>query len=137
VTCGGWARWPTMAPLFRGHRPRRLRHHLVQAAGVSLIGSLVAMALLPSGFDIADMSTGGEDPAVRSHLESPADAYLVGLMKRYRCSTDGFGQEEIPQSAIIRRAQGQIAVVSFDRGWEVFQDDGPESLVAVCLRPPH
>ncbi len=105
---------------------------------MSVIGSLVAMALLPSGFDIADMSIpGGEGPDVRSHLESPSDAHLVGLMKHYRCSTDGFGQEEIPRSAIIRRAQGQVAVVSFDRGWEVFQDDGPESLIAVCLRPPH
>ena len=57
-------------------------------------------------------------------------------MQRYRCSTDGFGHSEIPGSAIIRRPRGQVAVVSFDRGWEVFKYDGAASLVAVCLRPP-
>ena len=125
-----------MAPLFRGNRPFTLRHHLVQAAGVTVIGSLVAMALLPSGFDIADMDVSGEPPAARSHLQTPADAHLQALMERYRCSTEGFGDAEIPGSAIIRRTQGRVAVVGFDRGWEVFRDDGPASLVAVCLRPP-
>lgn len=125
-----------MAPLFRGNRPLTLRHHLVQAAGVTVIGSLVAMALLPSGFDIADMDVSGDRAAARSHLQTPADAHLEAVMERYRCSTEGFGHSEVPGSAIIRRAQGRLAVVSFDRGWEVFRDDGPESLVAVCLRPP-
>jgi len=125
-----------MAPLFRGNRPLTLRHHLVQAAGVTVIGSLVAMVLLPSGFDIADMDVSGDRAAARSHLQTPADAHLEAVMERYRCSTEGFGHSEIPGSAIIRRAQGRLAVVSFDRGWEVFRDDGPESLVAVCLRPP-
>ena len=125
-----------MAPLFRGNRPLTLRHHLVQAAGVTAIGSLVAMALLPSGYDIADMDVSGDRAAARSHLQTPADAHLEAVMERYRCSTEGFGHSEIPGSAIIRRAQGRLAVVSFDRGWEVFRDDGPESLVAVCLRPP-
>ncbi len=125
-----------MAPLFRGNRPLTLRHHLVQAAGVTVIGSLVAMALLPSGFDIADMDVSGDRAAARSHLQTPADAHLQAVMERYRCSTEGFRHSEIPGSAIIRRAQGRLAVVSFDRGWEVFRDDGPESLVAVCLRPP-
>ncbi|WP_344148221.1 hypothetical protein [Nocardioides koreensis] len=103
---------------------------------MTVIGSLVAMVLLPSGFDIADMDVSGDRPAASS-LQSPADAHLAALMKRYRCSTEGFGHSQIPGSAIIRRAQGRVAVVSFDRGWEVFRDDGPESLVAVCLRPPH
>ena len=125
-----------MAPLFRGNRPLTLRHHLVQAAGVTVIGSLVAMALLPSGFDIADMDVSGDRAAARSHLQTPADAHLEAVMERYRCSTEGFEHSEVPGSAIIRRAQGRLAVVSFDRGWEVFRDDGPESLVAVCLRPP-
>ena len=55
--------------------------------------------------------------------------------KGYRCSTDGFGHSQIPGSAIIRRADGTVAVVSFDRGWQIFKADGPASLVAVCLRP--
>ena len=124
-----------MAPQPRRRPARTLRHHLVQAAGVTIIGALVAMALLPGSVDIADLS-GGDRPAARSQVQTPADAHLAALMDRYRCSTEGFGHSAIPESAIIRRPSGQVRLVTFDRGWQVFQDHGPTSLVAVCLRPP-
>lgn len=124
-----------MAPQPRRRPARTLRHHLVQAAGVTIIGALVATALLPGSIDIADM-TGGDGTVSRSQVQTPADAHLAALMDRYRCSSEGFGHSEIPASAIIRRPGGEVRVVSFDRGWQVFQEHGPTSLVAVCLRPP-
>jgi hypothetical protein len=124
-----------MAPQPRRRPARTLRHHLVQAAGMTIIGALVAMALLPGSVDIADV-TGGDGAVARSQVQTPADAHLAALMGRYRCSTEGFGHSAIPESAIIRRPDGHVRAVSFDRGWQVFQDHGPTSLVAVCLRPP-
>jgi len=124
-----------MAPQSRRRPPRTLRQHLVQAAGITVIAVLVAAALLPGTLDLADVTDDG-GTAVRAQLQTPTDAHLAALMDRYRCSTDGFGHEEIPASAIIRRPDGRVTVVSFDRGWEVFRNDGPASLVAVCLRPP-
>ena len=109
---------------------------MVRAAGVTVVAAGVAAALLPNGVGIADMSLPGSDSAtVRSSLQTPTDAHLAALMQRYRCSTEGFGSSQIPGSAIIRRADGTVAAVSFDRGWQVFKDEGPASLVAVCLRP--
>lgn len=109
---------------------------MVQAAGVTVVAAAVTAALLPHGVDVADMTLpGGGTGAVRSSLQTPTDAHLATLMTRYRCSTEGFGHSQIPGSAIIRRVDGTVAVVSFDRGWRIFKADGPSSLVAVCLRP--
>ncbi|WP_180935222.1 hypothetical protein [Nocardioides ungokensis] len=125
-----------MEPLTRRPRLRGVRHRVLQAAGVTLVAAGVVAALLPGGFDVADMNLPGSGSStVGSSLQTPTDAHLAALMQRYRCSTDGFGHSQIPGSAIIRRADGTVAVVSFDRGWQIFKADGPASLVAVCLRP--
>jgi hypothetical protein len=39
----------------------------------------------------------------------------------------------IPATAVIRDGAGIIRVVSFDRGWAVFNNERPGVLVAVCL----
>ncbi|MFC4785562.1 hypothetical protein ACT8ZV_13865 [Nocardioides sp. MAHUQ-72] len=124
-----------MAPQPRRRPPRRLRDHLVQAAGVTVVAAAVATALLPGGLDVTGMSD-TSDPTSQTRVETPETAQVRSLMARYDCSTEGFGQTAIPRSAIIRRPQGTIELVSFDRGWQVFKDHGPTSLVAVCLRPP-
>ncbi len=106
----------------------------MHAAGVTLVAGGVTAALLPDGLDLArtgDPTT----PAVRAQLQAPTDARVQRLMQRYHCSTEGFGDRQIPRSSIIRRPDGTVAVVSFDRGWKVFQHRGAGSLVAVCLRP--
>jgi len=124
-----------MEPLTRRPLRRGLRHRVVQAAGVTVVAAAVVAVYLPKGVDVADMSLPGSGDTVRSSVQTPTDAHLAALMTRYRCSTEGFGHSQIPGSAIIRRADGTVAVVSFDRGWQIFKDDGPSSLVAVCLRP--
>lgn len=116
-------------------RPRSLRHLLVNAAGVTLVAAGVATVLLPDGLDVTD-ADGSTAPAVQAQLQTPADARVQALMHRFHCSSKGFGDQQIPRSSIIRRADGRVAVVSFDRGWKAFRSDGAEALVAVCLRPP-
>ena len=116
-------------------RPRPLRHLLVNAAGVTLVAAGVATVLLPDGLDVTD-ADGATAPAVQAQLQTPADARVQSLMHRFDCSTQGFGDQQIPRSSIIRRVDGRVAVVSFDRGWKAFKSDGADSLVAVCLRPP-
>jgi hypothetical protein len=114
------------------HRSRRgLRHHLVQAVGTTAVAAVVATLLLPEGLDIVGLSE--DTGASQSRVQTPTSARVESLMDRYRCSTDGFGEQAIPRSAIIRRADGHVDLVSFDRGWAVFQEHGPASLVAVCL----
>lgn len=58
---------------------------------------------------------------------------------RHHSSTRGFGDETIPSSALIRTGAGDLLLVSFDRGWQVHQDEeSAAELVAVCLEdlPP-
>ena len=123
-----------MTPLLRrpSQPPRTLRHLLVNAVGVTVVAAGVTALLLPAGLDVTN--TG--DSTVHARLEPPGDARVQALMKRYHCSTEGFGNRQVPRSSIIRTADGRVAVVSFDRGWRAFQKDGAGSLVAVCLRPP-
>ena len=123
-----------MAPLFQS-RPRTLRHLLVNAAGTTLVAAGVAAALMPHGLGVTD-TDGATAPAVHAQLQAPHDGRVQSLMHRYHCRSDGFGQQQIPRSSIIRRPDGRLALVSFDRGWEVFKHDGAGSLVAVCLAPP-
>ena len=121
-----------MAPLFPS-RSRTLRHVVVDALGVTVVAAGVAAALLPHGLDVANT---GDSTAPALHAQqAPADAHEQALMKRFHCSSEGFGKRQIPRSSIIRRADGRVAVVSFDRGWKVFRSDGAETLVAVCLAP--
>jgi hypothetical protein len=57
-------------------------------------------------------------------------------MKAFDCSADGFGDGSQPRSAIIRGEDGDLHVVSFDRGWQVYTGTRPRALVALCLDPP-
>jgi len=116
-------------------RSHSLRHLLVDAVGVTVVAAGVAAALLPQGLDVS--STGGATlPAVHAPAPAAVDARAQALMKRHHCSSEGFGKHQVPRSSIIRRADGRLAVVSFDRGWKAFKSHGAESLVAVCLAPP-
>lgn len=122
-----------MALLFSS-RPHTVRHLLVDAAGITLVAAGVATALLPGGLDLTNTND-ATLPAVQTQRQTPTDAREQALMKRFDCSTEGFGKKQIPRSSIIRRADGRAAVVSFDRGWKVFKSDSADTLVAVCLKP--
>ena len=58
------------------------------------------------------------------------------LMKRFDCSTVGYGDGSTPLSAIVQRPGGKFDVVTFDEGWRVHISGGPAELIAVCLEPP-
>lgn len=104
----------------------------MNTAGVTLAVAGTA-TLLPGGS--TGMGGAGE-PVVDAQLQTPADARVQALMRRFGCRTDGFDGRQVPRSSLVRRADGRVAVVSFERGWKVFERAGAGSLVAVCLRPP-
>lgn len=60
---------------------------------------------------------------------------LDSMMQHNRCSFTGFDRTVIPSTAIVRNPDGATEIVSFDRGWAVFNGEAPGELVAVCLGP--
>ena len=115
----------------RERRVRPMRGY-VGRAGIRVIArTLVAAAVL---IGLANLTTNADVPDVPSATPPPSPAQLH-LMRRYDCSLDGFGDASEPRSAIIRDG-GDLRVVSFDRGWQVFTGSRPHALVAVCHAPP-
>jgi hypothetical protein len=115
-------------------RSRTLRDHLCRALANALafgIG-LEAVVLATAGAQVPGQAESGT--AAWSQQEQPPAA-VARLLRRYDCSTVGFGDSEIPRSALIRDAAGRLRMVSFDRGWAVHTGDGRAVLVAVCLEP--
>jgi hypothetical protein len=96
-----------------------------------LARTLVAAALL---IGLANLATTAEVPDAPSATPAPSPAQLH-LMRRYDCSQNGFGDGSQPRSALIRD-DGDLRVVSFDRGWQVYTGSRPHALVAVCHAPP-
>ena len=113
-------------------RPLRpMRGHLGRAGVRTLARTLVAAAVLVG---LANLTGPDELRTGPSATPSPSPAQLQ-LMKRYDCSRDGFGDGSRPRSAIIRE-DGDLRVVSFDRGWQVYTGARPDALVAICHAPP-
>lgn len=143
--------------LLRTPRPRSLGHHLLRAVLVALAGTLGAAAALP-------LVTEGDVPALPMLPAAPGTAQVApadlhpdagtghgaghgvgrapgtaatvgALMQHYRCSTGRLDPDATPRSALVRSANG-LRVVDFDRGWQIFTEQGPSALAAVCLLPP-
>jgi hypothetical protein len=113
-------------------RPLRpMRDHLRRAGVRMLARTLVAAAVL---IGLANLTTRTDVPAAPSATPPPSPAQLH-LMRRYDCSQVGFGDGSQPRSALIRD-DGDLRVVSFDRGWQVYTGSQPRALVAVCHAPP-
>jgi hypothetical protein len=112
-------------------RPRPMRGHLGRAGVRTLARTLVAAAVLVG---LANLASPADVPTGPSTTPSPSPAQLQ-LMKRYDCSADGFGDGSRPRSAIIRE-DGDLRVVSFDRGWQIYTGARPDALVAICHAPP-
>ncbi|WP_205472673.1 hypothetical protein [Nocardioides sp. SYSU D00038] len=96
----------------------------VKAAG---FGAFLALTI-GAGLQVTGDST--------EHAEAVADAYervVERAMDDQRCSTSGFDRDVVPGSALIRTPAGQVQVVSFDRGWAVYNGRRPGTLIAVCL----
>lgn len=91
------------------------------AGGLTLLVGLGAMSVL------------GQEPTPPTDQLGLSARGLDRMLERNHCSTTGFGKDVIPSKAVIRRPDGSTDLVSFDRGWKVFNGDKPGELVAVCL----
>lgn len=114
-------------------RGSRLASVLTTALGTTLAGFCLSVLLLGGATDLT-----GVEPTARPVVESGtarATPVEARLMRRYDCSTDGLVPTAIPRSAIVRGPDGRVHAVSFDRGWKIYRQHGPRTLVAVCLRP--
>lgn len=107
--------------------PRRLPRVLLVLKSAALGGVLSLLVL-------AGVRATAEPEAV-GQVDSTAGALVVErAMTSQRCSQHGFDESTVPASALIRTASGQVKVVSFARGWDVYQGRRPGQLIAVCLR---
>ena len=100
----------------------------LSAFKAAVLGSAVALAV-----------TSGVGASVGSEPRTPTlavDSYahvVQAAMTEHDCSTDGFAPGVQPRSALVRMPRGELLIVSFDRGWEVFTGERNGLLVAVCL----
>ena len=95
--------------------------------------TLLSMTLL-AGFGVANMVASPQSPGAATQLgmsSGPLDA----LMQANRCSFTGFDRNVVPSKAIVRTPEGATELVSFDRGWAVFNGEIAGEFVAVCLGP--
>jgi len=92
------------------------------------IGLSTLLALVLVG-GLGTASPGGED--------TPGDDAYQRVVQRaaadHRCSFSGLRTDARAASALIRAPDGTVRVVSFERGWEVYNGRRPGRLLAVCL----
>ena len=111
----------------RFSRPVHLTSRVVSGLIVgAALGVMLAVVLLTR---LDAISTSPQDPSRTTSSDPVRQA-----IEQHHCSTRGFGSGAIPSSALIRTAAGDLLLVSFDRGWKVYQDrQNAADLVAVCL----
>ena len=111
---------------------RLLTHAVVKTLAVTAGGACFVMGspgTTPS-------AVGPEAPESSVVASEPVRTPESRLMKRYDCSTEGFGADAEPQSALVRDRRGHLSVVSFAEGWAVHTSGRTDHvLVAVCLHP--
>ena len=101
---------------------------MLTAVKGAALGALLSLSLV-GGLQAAS-STNGTAPG------SVDDAYqrvVERAVSDHRCSFQGFGSQALAGSALIRTSGGNLRVVSFERGWDVYNGKRPGRLVAVCL----
>jgi hypothetical protein len=113
-------------------QPLRPMRGYLRRAGLRMLARTLVAAVVLIG--LANLTTKADVPATPAATPPPSPAQLH-LMRRYDCSQDGFGDGSQPRSALIRD-DGDLRVVSFDRGWQVYTGARPHALVAVCHAAP-
>lgn len=109
-------------------RVRWLRTAVTSIRTALTAGSLTLLV----GLGALSVLAAPQPPAERLGL-SVQDEATNRMLERNQCSTTGFEPDVIPTSAVIRDAHGRTRVVTFERGWAVFNNEQPGELVAVCL----
>jgi hypothetical protein len=75
-------------------------------------------------------------PSAHPGFTAEADAYQRVVQRAvadHHCSYAGFADQSVPASALIRNARGELWQVSFEVGWDVYNNKLPGTLIAVCL----
>ena len=75
-------------------------------------------------------------PSGSTGTESVDEAYqrvVDRAVPDHRCSFQGFDDAAQAASALIRTERGDVRVVSFEKGWDVYNGKRPGHLIAVCL----
>ena len=105
----------------------------LRTAATSFRSALTAASLtLLLGLGALSVLTAPQPPAERIGL-SNEDERLSRVMERNNCSTTGFESDVTPRTAVIETRRGRTLLVSFERGWAVFNKEEPGRLLAVCL----
>jgi hypothetical protein len=117
------------------HRPRpSLTRLLTQAVLTTLAVTTGGGLLVMGSAGVADAPDRGA-PTRSAPVSEPVATPESRLIKRYDCSTDGFGPDAQPRSALVRDQRGKVRVVSFDQGWAIHTSGRDDvTLVAFCLR---
>ena len=118
------------------HRPRPTLARLLTQAVLTTLAITTGGGLLVMGSAGMADAPDRKAPARSAPVSEPVATPESRLMKRYDCSTNGFGPEAAPQSALVRTQRGKPRVVSFDEGWAIHTSGRDDvTLVAFCLRP--
>jgi hypothetical protein len=75
-------------------------------------------------------------PFTQPGFTAEADVYqrvVQRALADHHCTYAGFGDELVPASALIRTTTGEVHLVSFEVGWDVYNGRRPGTLIAVCL----
>lgn len=118
-------------------RPRPTLARLLTQAVLTTLALTTGGGLLVMGSagmaDAPDRSS----PARSTPVSEPVATPESRMIKRFDCSTTGFGPDSDPQSALVRNRHGRVRVVSFDQGWAIHTSRKAEAtLVAFCLADP-
>lgn len=101
---------------------------MLTAVKGSALGALLSLSLvggLQAASSTDGTATGSVDDAYQRVVER--------AMSDHRCSLQGLTSQAPAGSALIRTSGGNLRVVSFETGWDVYNGQRPGRLVAVCL----
>jgi hypothetical protein len=98
---------------------------VVKGLGLGALLSLSVAGGLGAASSTDGAATGSVDQAYQRVVER--------AVSDHRCSYQGFGPRSEAASALIRTSGGNVRVVSFEKGWDVFNGKRPGTLIAVCL----
>ena len=92
-----------------------------------VLGALLSLGVFAGlpGASTSQSSSGSVDEAYQRVVER--------AVSDHRCSFQGFDENTPVPSALIRTSGGNVRVVSFEKGWDVYNGRRPGSLIAVCL----
>lgn len=116
-------------PRLRARRRTWRRRHVLRTLDV------VKGAVLGAVITIGATAHVSAEPATPTTPSPRVDTALEQLTADHRCTTTGFPDGSVPASTLLRNRDGQLRVVTFDRGWAAYQGTAPGELVAVCLGP--